>query len=74
MYKRQRQAQTERLATAEAKAEELTARVADLKSELERAHAQQAVEREAATTARAEAQAAAVAAAKLQGELTALRA
>ena len=69
-----RQAQTERLATAEAKAEELTARVGDLKSELERAHAQQAVEREAATTARAEAQAAAVAAAKLQGELTALRA
>ena len=67
-----RQAQTERLATAEA--EELTARVADLKGELERAHAQQAVEREAATTARAEAQAAAVAAAKLQGELTALRA
>ena len=50
-----RQAQTERLATAEAKAEELTARVADLKGELERAHAQQTVEREAATTARAEA-------------------
>ena len=69
-----RQAQTERLATAEARAGELTARVADLKGELERAHVQQAVEREAATTARAEAQAAAVAAAKLQGELTALRA
>ncbi len=68
------QAQTERIAAAEARAGELTARVADLKGELERAHAQQAIERDAAATARAEAQAAAVDAARLQGELTALRA
>ena len=67
------QAQTERVAAAEAKAGELTARVADLKGELQLAHAQHAAEREAATTARAEAQAAAVEAARLLGELTALR-
>ena len=68
------QAQTERVAAAEAKAGELAARVADLKGELKLAHAQHAAEREAAATARAEAQAAAVEAARLQGELTALRA
>lgn len=69
-----RQAQTERIAAAEAKAGELAARVADLKDELERAHTQNAAEREAASTARAETQAAAVEAARLQGELSALRA
>lgn len=67
------QAQTERIAAAEARAGELAARVADLKGELEHAHTQQAAEREAAATARAEAQAAAIDAARLQGELTALR-
>lgn len=68
------QAQTERVAAAEAKAGELAERVADLKGELQLAHAQHAAEREAAATARAEAQAAAVEAARLQGELAALRA
>jgi len=63
-----------RAAAAEAKAGELAGRVADLKGELQLAHAQHAAEREAATTARAEAQAAAVEAARLQGELAALRA
>lgn len=67
------QAQTERVAAAEAKAGELAERVADLKGELELAHAQNVAERQAAATARAEAQAAAVEAARLQGELTALR-
>ncbi len=69
-----RQAQTDRIAAAEAKAGELAARVTDLKDELERAHTQNAADREAASTARAEAQAAAVEAARLQGELSALRA
>ena len=68
-----RAAQTERMAAAEAKAGELAARVEDLKGELERAHARQTAEREAVTSARAEAQAAAVEAARLQGELTALK-
>ena len=68
-----RATQTERMAAAEAKAGELAARVEDLKGELERAHARQTAEREAVTSARAEAQAAAVEAARLQGELTALK-
>ena len=67
------QAERERATATEAKAVQLDARVVDLKAELDRVLKQMQSEQHAAQAARDEAKAAAIEAARLTGELAALK-